>query len=56
MNKGYFAHDAVCSDSRDLAKITILDKILKDRAYEIYSLLLSILNTIVVKEDYQVWG
>ena len=30
-----FAHDATYSDSKDLAKITILDKIFKDRAYEI---------------------
>ena len=30
-----FAHDTAYSDSKDLAKRTILDKILKDRAYEI---------------------
>ena len=30
-----FAHDAAYSDSKDLAKKTILDKILKIRAYEI---------------------
>ena len=30
-----FAHDATYSDSKDLAKGTILDKILKGRAYEI---------------------
>ena len=30
-----FAHDAAYSDSEDLAKTTISDKILKDRAYEI---------------------
>ena len=35
LDKASFAHDAVCSDNRDLAKITISDKILKDRAYEI---------------------
>ena len=30
-----FAHDAAYSDSKDLAKRTISDKILKGRAYEI---------------------
>ena len=35
LDKAGFAHDAVCSDSKDLAKRTIPDKILKDRAYEI---------------------
>ena len=30
-----FAHDAAYSDSKDLAKRTISDKILKDRAREI---------------------
>ena len=30
-----FAHDAAYSDSKDLAKRTISDKILKDRAFEI---------------------
>ena len=30
-----FAHDAAYSDSKDLAKRTISDKILQDRAYEI---------------------
>ena len=30
-----FAHDAAYSDSKDLAKRTISDNILKDRAYEI---------------------
>ena len=30
-----FAHDAAYSDSKDLARRTISDKILKDRAYEI---------------------
>ena len=33
--KAFFAHDAAYSDSEDLAKWTILDKILKDRANEI---------------------
>ena len=35
MDKAYFAHDATYSDSKDLAKRTISDKILKDRVYEI---------------------
>ena len=35
LDKAWFAHDAAYSDSKDLAKRTILDKILKDRAYEI---------------------
>ena len=34
LGKACFAHDAACSDSKDLAKRTISDKILKDRAYE----------------------
>ena len=33
--KAYFADDAAYSDTKDLAKITISNKILKDRAYEI---------------------
>ena len=35
LDKACFAHDATYSDSKDLAKRTISDKILKDRAYEI---------------------
>ena len=35
LDKACFAHDAAYSDSEDLAKRTILDKILKDRADEI---------------------
>ena len=35
LGKACFAHDAAFSDSKDLAKTTISDKILKDRAYEI---------------------
>ena len=33
--KAFFAHDSAYSDSKDLAKRTISDKILKDRIYEI---------------------
>ena len=34
-NKACFAHNAAYSDSNDLAKRTISNKLLKDRAYEI---------------------
>ena len=35
LEEGCFADDAAYSDSKDLAKRTISDEILKDRAYEI---------------------
>ena len=35
LNIAGFAHDAAYFDSKDLAKRTISDKVLKDRAYEI---------------------
>ena len=35
LDKACFDHDGAYSDSKDLAKRTISDKILKDRAYEI---------------------
>ena len=35
LGKACFSHDAAYSDSKDLAKRTISDKILKYRAYEI---------------------
>ena len=35
LDKACFVHDAAYSDSNDLAKRTISEKILKDRAYEI---------------------
>ena len=35
MDKAYFGHDAAYSDSKDLAKRTQSDKVLKDKAYEI---------------------
>ena len=35
LDKAWFAHDAVYSDSKDSAKRTISDNILKDKAYEI---------------------
>ena len=39
LDKTYFAHDAAYSDSKDLAKRTISDKILKDKDYEIARIL-----------------
>ena len=33
-DKTCFSHDAPCSDSKDLAKRTISDKVLKERAFE----------------------
>ena len=35
LDKDYFVDDAAYSESKDLAKSTISEKILKDRAYEI---------------------
>ena len=35
LDKACFADDAAYSDSKDLAKRTISDKILKNRAYDI---------------------
>ena len=35
MDKACFAHDAAYADSKNLAKRTVSDKILKDKAYEI---------------------
>ena len=35
MDKACFAHDAACSDSKDLIKRTVADKILKNRAFNI---------------------
>ena len=34
LDKACFAHDTAYSDSKDLAKITVSDKVLKDRVYE----------------------
>ena len=42
-----FAHDIAYSDSKNLAKRTISDKILKDRAYE----LLEIVDMMDIKEQ-----
>ena len=35
LDKAGFAHDAAYSDSKDLSKRNISDKLLKERAYEI---------------------
>ena len=35
LDKAWFADDAACSDSKDFAKITISDKDLKYRAFEV---------------------
>ena len=35
LDKACFAHDAAYSDSKDLTKRTVADKILKDRAFNI---------------------
>ena len=43
-------HDATYSDSKDLVERTISDKILKDRASEIY-----IMDMMDIKENQQVW-
>ena len=52
LDKAYFAHDAAYSDSKDLAKKTISEKILKVRAYEIAINL----NMVDIKEYWQVWS
>ena len=46
IDKACFAHDAAYSDSKDLAKRTISNKILKDRSYE----LLEMVDMIGIKE------
>ena len=46
LEKACFAQDAAYSDSQDLVKRTNLDKILKDRAYELQE----IVNTMNIKE------
>ena len=35
LDKAFFAHDAVYSDSKDINKKTAADKLLRDKAYEI---------------------
>ena len=35
LDKACFAHDAAYSDSKDLIKITLADKILKNKAFDI---------------------
>ena len=45
LHKTCFTHDATYSDKKDLAKRTILDKILKDRAFETATSIHKILET-----------
>ena len=45
LDKACCDHGAVYSDSKDLAKITISKKILKDKAYKI------VINTVDINED-----
>ena len=42
LEKSCFAHDAAYSDSKDLAKRAITDKILRDAAYEIDKIMMDI--------------
>ena len=35
IDKAYFSQDATYPDSKDLAKRTVLDKVLKEKAYKI---------------------
>ena len=58
LGKACFAHDATYSDSKDLAKKTISNKILKDRAYEIWWISKSIskyglLIFLIRKQDWE---
>ena len=58
LGKACFAHDATYSDSKDLAKKTISNKILKDRAYEIWWISKSIskyglLVFLIRKQDWE---
>ena len=52
LDKAYFAHDGAYSDSKDLARRTVSDKILKNRAYKIA------ISPIYedIKEDQLVWS
>ena len=48
-----FFHDAAYSTSKDLAKITVSDMAMKDRAYEIGEKNLNIMD---IKQNLQVWS
>ena len=52
LDKVCFAHDAAYSKSKDLAKRTISDKILKTQLMK----LLEIVNIINIKQHQQVWS
>ena len=45
LDKACFVHDTAYSDRNDLAKRTVSDKVLKERAYEIA------INTMNIKEN-----
>ena len=47
LDKACFAHDAAYSDSKDLTKRTVADKILKNKAFDIAK----IQNMMDIKED-----
>ena len=47
LDKACFAHDAAYSDSKDITKRTVADKIIKNRAFN----MLKIQNMIGIKED-----
>ena len=49
LDKACFTYDAACSDSKDLAKRTISDKILRDRTYEIADEYQRVLASMVYK-------
>ena len=52
LEKAYFAHDAAYSYGKYLAKETISEKILKDKAYK----LLEIVNMLDIKDHYLLWS
>ena len=52
LEKAYFAHDAAYSYGKDLAKGTISEKILKDKAYK----LLEIVNMMDIKDHDLLWS
>ena len=53
LGKNCFVHDAAYSTSKDLAKKTVSDMIMKDRAYEIGKKKLNIMD---IKQNLQVWS
>ena len=51
LDKACFAHDAAYSDSKDVTKRTVADKILRDKAFNIAKSS----NMMNIKEDYLLW-